>query len=221
MLSFCPWEQSALDRSPSLYEWWCSIINEHLEFLNPKDWSSRGHDHSGLYKDTSGFRRLKTQRGIFVWSPPAAAADTEIEELRKARLKIQHSLHIVLIPCLFTYIWLKQLSKCCDIVFAFEFWNTNMCEPLCVGVSFPFLSYSPWQLQRTPTLLSVGRELRKGFKKTDMDPRDILRKFFFETRKLSTLFPSLVWKLLYFRPKRDFSSPFPVCRHQSKRIRKS
>lgn len=134
-------------------------------------------------------------------------------------------MHIVLIPRLFTYIWLKQLNKCCDMFCfippKFKFWSANTCEPLCIGVCFSFLSFSPWQLQRMLKLLSVGREPQKIFKATDMDSRDLLRNFFFETWTLSTLSPSLVWKLLHFRPKRDFISSFPVYRQQNKLIRKS
>ena len=83
MLTFCPWEQSDLDRSPSLKDWWCSVLDERLEFLKSKDWFNRGHDYSGIYKDTSGFWRLKTQKGIFVRSPPSPVADAVIENLRK------------------------------------------------------------------------------------------------------------------------------------------
>jgi len=98
MLDFCPWDKSALERSPDLKSWLQSTSSKSVEFLSPEGWYTRGHDHIGHYKDEKGFTRLKMKKGIFVWSPPPAAAEVAIEDLRKARLKRRDSTHLVLVP---------------------------------------------------------------------------------------------------------------------------
>ena len=45
----------------------------------------------------------------FVRSPPPAACNVAIQELRKARIKKWDSTHIILVPRLMTPMWLKQL----------------------------------------------------------------------------------------------------------------
>jgi len=204
MLDFCPWHKSALDRSPQLIEWLKRTFGRSLEVLTPEGWFTRGHDHIGSYKDEKGFTRLKIKKGMFVWSPPPAAAEVAMEELRKARLKRRDSTHLVVIPKLMTPLWLKQMHKACDIVFPIKpthpFWNSNMFEPFMMGIIFPFIPHRPWQLRRTPKLLSVARELcRVQAENTEVDPGIILRELLRLTKRLPTMQASMVWKVLYFR----------------------
>jgi len=204
MLDFCPWHQSALERSPSLVNWINSIFGKRTEVLSPEGWYTRGHDHDGYFKDENGFMRVKIRKGTFVWSPPPAAAEVAIEELRKARLKRRDSTHIVIIPKLMTPLWLKQMHKACDIVFPIKpthpFWNSNMFEPFMMGIVFPFIPHRPWQLRRTPKLLAVAREVcRVSTEDTKVDPGHFLRELLCLTKRLPSMQASTVWKLLYFR----------------------
>ena len=148
MLSYCPWGQSALDRSPSLREWIKSWTSPDLEVLSPDDWFKRAHDHWGGYYDKRGFYRLHLKTGTYLWHPPPAAADAALEELRKARLKRRNSVHILVIPRLMTPLWLKQLNKEADIIFTiknqYSFWSHNMYEPLMLAFSFPYARHFPW-----------------------------------------------------------------------------
>ena len=48
MLSFCPWNLSALDRNSNLKSWLSSWLGDEAEFLSPTDWFIRGHDISGV-----------------------------------------------------------------------------------------------------------------------------------------------------------------------------
>ena len=98
MLRFCPWGQSALERSPNLLPWIKSWLGSALENLELKQWFTRGHDHLDGYWDKRGFFRLKIKSGTFLWHPPPAAADAALEEIRKARLKRRNSSHIFIIP---------------------------------------------------------------------------------------------------------------------------
>jgi hypothetical protein len=65
--------------------------------------------------------------GTFVWDPPPAGASIAIEELKKARIKCQDSLHVFVCPCLMKLEWFHQLYKATSIVFdvpvGSPYWN--------------------------------------------------------------------------------------------------
>ena len=127
--TFCPWGKLVLEQSPSLVHWIKSWSVTNLEVLTPKQWYSCGHNHAGGYVDSNAFWRLQIKRGAFLWDLPPSAADAALEELRKARIKRQKSTHIVLIPRLFTPLWLKLLLKSCDLVVyilpQYSFWGSD------------------------------------------------------------------------------------------------
>jgi len=211
MLSFCPWNISALDRSKNLTTWLLEVFGKKLEFLEPHQWFNRGHDHAGGKRDESGFWRLNFRKGNFVWSPPPAAADAALEELRKARLKRRNSTHFIVIPKLLTPLWLKQMNKACDFVLTIKnthsFWPESMCEPLILGICFPYIPCRPWQIRRTPKLLSMGRTMSGVSSKDQMDPGNLLRKLLEFTKRLPSLPASVVWSLLFFKKRVEVSHP--------------
>jgi hypothetical protein len=104
------------------------------------------------------------KRGFYLWAPPPAAADVALEELHVACLKRQDSFHIIVVPRLMTPQWLKQLYKVSDITFKLPLgsspWLHAMYEPCMIGLTFPFLSVSPWQLRGMPKMYAVGRKLQ-------------------------------------------------------------
>jgi len=211
MLDFCPWNLSSLERSKELKHWLEEVFGKKLEFLEPHQWFNRGHDHAGGSRDYNGFWRLKLRKGMFVWSPPPAAADAALEELRKARLKRRISTHIIVIPKLLTPLWLKQMNKACDFVITIKnthaFWPESMCESLILGICFPYISCRPWQIRRTPKLLSMGRAMSGVSSKDQMDPGDLLRKLLAFTKRLPSLPASVVWSLLFFKKRDEVSHP--------------
>ena len=212
MLKFCPWGQNALERSTHLRKWLTETFGKHIEYLTPNDWFRRGHDHIEKYKDTKGFWRIKTKPGTFIWTPPPAAADAALEELRKARLKRQKSTHIIVIPRLMTTLWLKQLNKAADLIVylpnKYSFWNHAMHEPLVIAFCFPFLSHRPWQLKGTPKVCATARQLQSMFKNSEMDPGGFLRKFCDLCERLPTMQECMVQKLLYFGRLREVSQTY-------------
>ena len=201
MSTFCPWSKSCLERQSNLEHWFKSWLPQ-LETLKPVDWFERGHDHNGVYKDNKGFWRIREKPGVFLWTPPPAAADAMIEELRKARLKRHRSTHVIAIPSLFTHLWKKQLIKSCDVVLnippGHSCWSTDQYEPLTIGFCLPFLRCAPFQFKDTPKMLRMGRDLQRMLKEVDVDPGNLLRKFLLETTRMRTLSRSVVWRLLYF-----------------------
>ena len=80
-----------------------------------------------------------------------------------------------------------------------NFWRPKNYENLVLAIVYPFLPFIPWQLQGTPKMFSVGRELCQMFKFKDVDSGNILRKFLLECGKFSTLPADVVWGMLYFR----------------------
>eukprot|EP00980_Cylindrotheca_fusiformis_P017245 scaffold5326_cov80-Cylindrotheca_fusiformis.AAC.1 len=130
MTSFLPLHLNAFERCPPLHHWVTSWAGPEAIFLSPEDWFFRGHDLTL----TPTTRELKVKPGIMIWSPPPAAAEVALEELRKARIKRQRSTHVVIIPRLCTPMWLKQLYKASDLVLeippACPFWSSDMFEPI-------------------------------------------------------------------------------------------
>jgi hypothetical protein len=131
------------------------------------------------------------------------AVAVAIEELRKARIKCQDSLHIVIIPRLLTPEWLRQLYKVLNFVFfvppSTSFWPGTMLEPLVVGLIFPFARSAPWQLRGTPKMLSMGRPMLHVFDEEELAGGDLLRKLVLECRRLPTIPSDMVWKMLHYQ----------------------
>jgi hypothetical protein len=117
MMSFIPLHLLAIQQSLPLKDWLKLWLGIKAEFLEPSDWFKRGHDISGGSKDAKGYWRPRILTGTFVWTPPTAAASVALEELRKARIKCQNLLHVVVIPRLLKPKWFRQLYKACDLVF--------------------------------------------------------------------------------------------------------
>ena len=205
MVSFIPIHLSASDRSPVLVEWVKGWAFSSIIHLRPVDWFDVAHDFDG-WKDSSwdGFPRPRLAEGrSYLWTSPPFVAGAAIAELRKARIKRQTSSHVVVVPKLCTPMWIKQLFKAADIVFEVpagqSFWDRSMHEPLLIAILFPFIRCNPWQLRSTPRMYSMGSELRKVFRTEDVDPGDILCKFWSQCHRLRFMPQNVVRKVLYFR----------------------
>jgi hypothetical protein len=213
MLEFIPLHLDPIHRSPLVETWVRSWAGKDVEILSPAQWFTRGHDHCGGTTCSRGFWRPTLKPGKFVWSLPPAAAGPALEELRKARIKRQESLHIVLVPRLFTPEWQKQLHKAADLVFTVPigatFWGTPMLEPLTVALLFPFLRSRPWQPQGTPKLQYLVRQLYGLLPQEDVAAGSLLRKFLLAYGKIRTMSEDVVRRLLYFESRRGLSHPDP------------
>ena len=86
--------------------------------------------------------------GVYLWSPPAAAADVAIDKLAKARHKRSRATHIFIVPRRWTYLWRRNLYRSYDIRFNIKpgvsFWKKNEHEPLTIAIFFPFCRHKPW-----------------------------------------------------------------------------
>eukprot|EP00980_Cylindrotheca_fusiformis_P022018 scaffold8903_cov106-Cylindrotheca_fusiformis.AAC.3 len=202
MSSFLPLHLDAFERSPPLKDWVKSWAGPDAVFLSPDDWFFRGHDLIPTERSGSSSREFGVKAGVMIWSPPPAAADVALEELRKARIKRQHSTHIVLVPRLCTPMWLKQLYKASDLVLEIPpscpFWSSDMFEPVFIGILLPFCRFDPWSLRLAPKVCEFQRRLQKMFKTSPVDSGDLLYELLTLSRRIPTMSRGLVRKLLFF-----------------------
>jgi len=146
-----------------------------------------------------------------VWFPAPASGQVAVEQLREARNKRTNSLHIIVIPRLFTCLWKRQLSRVADLFLELPFvdnvWTkVEQHEPLTLAFVFPFLSFSPWQLRRAPAFLEMARNLPRMWKENQIPPGVVLRKFLSYARNLEGLPEQLVCML---RSSRSFGFLHP------------
>jgi hypothetical protein len=132
------------------------------------------------------------ESGLYLWTPPPAAAVNAIEELRRARLKRQESTHVLVCPRLMTPYWRRQLHRVSDLVFeipagAVDCWPSSHHEPLVVAIVFPFLRFRPWQLGGSPKFRALERQLRSVWKENPSYGCTLLRKLFIYARDLQSL----------------------------------
>ena len=229
MLSFCPWHLSALDRNENLKGWLTTWLGKEVEFLSPSDWYIRGHDISGgefvsptewsTDKSNLKFWRHHHKPGTYVWSPPPAAAQVCVEEIRKARIKRHQSTHVIVIPRLMTPLWLEQLYKTADLVFSVKpthaFWSKEQFEPLTIAIAFPYISFFPWQLRGTPKLYAVARKLRQLSDQEELARGHFLRQLLLQFRGLPTMQQDVVRRMLYFGTTPDLPNSYKERRKRS------
>jgi hypothetical protein len=125
-----------------------------------------------------------------------------LQELKNARIKRQDSIHIFVVPRLFTTEWLKQIFKVVDIVFQVPigcpFWPQEMFEPLTITLCFPFISSPPWQLRGTLKMLAVVRQMRRVFETENLAAGSVLRKLLMDCRRFCTMPEDVVRRVLRF-----------------------
>jgi hypothetical protein len=184
MLQYVPLSRSALTQSPDIATWlttWCPLSPQ---YLTADDWYFKGHGLTGgAYNSENVWVPTSTDVGLFVWTPPPAAARAAIDQLSISRHKRPSLTHVFICPRLFTSIWRKRLFKLADCVFYVpagcrSFWPQSMYEPLIIGLLLPFASAYPWQHRRSPEILALEGFLRKVWTKQDGDEQPVLRQFF-------------------------------------------
>jgi len=208
MLDYVPLDATCLKRSPLLKEKIKSCIDPYLKathlearFLTEFDWFNLGHDIVGGSLNDENIWVPEYKSGFNIWCPAPAAGQHAIEQLRLARLKKTTSVHLFIIPRIFTSLWRKQIYRCADLVFDMPFdsclWTQELQhEPLTVAFLFPFLTFKPWQLRRSFSFLGMGRVLRRLWEKGDISKWDLLCKFCAWSGRIASMPPDVVRKML-------------------------
>jgi hypothetical protein len=147
-----------------------------------------------------------------------------LEELRKAVIKRQDSMHIFVVPRLLKPEWLKQTFEASDVVFQVPigcpFWPQKMFEPLTIGLCFPFISSPPWQLRGTLKMLAVVRQMRRVFKEESLVAGSVFCKLLLVRRRIRTMPENVVRRLLRFESRDKLSRTATVQRGGRKRERR-
>jgi hypothetical protein len=117
MLTFIDLASGGTDRHPPLLEWvrlWLGCPD--LKPLTLEGWLEEGHGITGAELDDQNvwipLHCRKDQ--MFLWAPPHAVADADMEELLKSRHKLTDLFHVVLIPRLMMPWWQRLFNKVCN-----------------------------------------------------------------------------------------------------------
>ena len=208
MLKYIPLDKSCFERSPLLKEKikWCiepylKTVGLEPRYLSVLEWFNLGQDIVGGSLNDDNVWVPHYESGFNVWSPAPAAGQHAIEQVRLARLKRTSSVHLFIIPHIFTCLWRKQLYRCADIVFDLPFddclWTKDTHhEPLTFAFLFPFIEMKPWQLRRSFSFLGMGRVLRRLWDKGELTTWNILRQFCAWSGRLATLPTGVVRQML-------------------------
>jgi hypothetical protein len=181
MMSFVPLNKSAIERSSTLLPWvwsWCGDkgSKHRITWLCPEEWPAAHEEY-----------------GIYVWSPPPAAAEVALEWLGQSIHKRPYSTHVVLLPRLMTSWWRKKLLKTSDVAFTIpigsEIWATANHKPLICAVCFPLsrLSDGPWKFGDSTLAKRLQRQLPKMLESGVRNAGNLLRKCVVKARTLSEL----------------------------------
>jgi hypothetical protein len=207
ILSYIPLSQTALSRSPNLERWirsWAEDLKgcmvSGLKVLDENDWFIRGHDIDGGYFVNEMYYPQYT-KGIYLWSPPPAAAEIACEEIRKARSKRDVSTHIFICPRLLAPYWRSHLHRAADLIFEIpaggEYWPLTMHEPLILAIFFPRLPHRPWQLRQSPAIVELGDRLQRMWRLGIYSQGPILRKLREQARLMEHMQPRVVFEMLH------------------------
>jgi hypothetical protein len=94
------------ERSPEMVQWLCDVFDiKSGDVLKPADWFEKGHDVVGWERKGVSPWYPSIRASTYLWTPAPAAAQYAVEQLRKARHRRQASMHVMVIPRLFTSLW--------------------------------------------------------------------------------------------------------------------
>lgn len=177
MLGYIPLNLKPTERNSRIKGWIDSLLEGmNFEWLEPKEWFEEYH-----------------RDGNFIWNVPPSAGDVVYEKLDKARLKRSASMHIVIIPRLFTGLWRRLMTRRCDCYLRIDWegvWDlTTYFEPLLFFVCIPYHIDRPFE-ERTYRLLEQFHRFLPEWKmqeKPTVYKRNLLCEFLQCAGMLSTL----------------------------------
>jgi hypothetical protein len=140
-----PLNRGALERSIGL-ETWLGRVTRGMGFqtLKPEGWFTTGHGY-----------------GNYVWAPPPATVEVEVEvvvkQLGNARMKRPEALHLIVVPRLMTGRWGRHLGRGTDGYFKIkdcpDTWDLSVqFEPILIFVCMPYVSPNPRLVKRKQLL---------------------------------------------------------------------
>lgn len=180
MLDHVPLNEGCLTRAPGLRVWLASWLISQRNgaepvFLGPSDWP-----------------RPHSAQGVYVWTPPPAAASAAVEWLAQSIHKRASSMHVVLIPRLMSAWWMRMLRKATDVVLVIPagssaVWGNEQHEPLILAISLPLRKDAPWRVRGTDEADGLEGDLRGMWKNDFRGTRSVLRKLLVRSGELAAV----------------------------------
>jgi len=178
LLSYLPFNETALQRHPELYcivSSWIQGSKIDWNFCSKVDWFDR------VFNKTDANGNFCATDAGWIWSPSPLLAPIALELMCEAFHLFPKSSHIFICPALATAYWRKMLGKVADVVFNFPagccVWPSPMFECLTVAFVKPLLPQSPWQARRLPIVAEWESKLREVRWTGQQNVRHYLRKF--------------------------------------------
>ena len=120
-----------LERSNELYGWIKSWWGIGLETLNNEGWFDMGQG-----------------QGAYLWAPDPAATEIALELMMGEKFKRPYASHVMIVPRLATYLWIKQLGKGEELLITLPigpyFWNMEHHEPMILHCLLPVVKRREW-----------------------------------------------------------------------------
>ncbi len=205
MLSFVDLLRSAMERHPQLLEFalsWVEPVLGPCKVLSVDEWFQEGQGITGGTREVGGiWTPLHATEGkAYIWAPPPIIANVALKECAKAIHKRTGAYHILLIPCLYSPLWMRLFYKLSDFVFKIppgsHHWPTSMHKPLFVGIALPLLPRNPWSLRGTPLLVGLERQLRQVLSSGQEDGGNILHQLLRTPRQVASVSDGVVCRML-------------------------
>ena len=177
MQVFIPLHLTPTQRNPRLKQWVNELVNGwNFEWLKTFEWFEEYH-----------------KPGNFIWDVPPALGDVAYELIDKARMKRPMTMHLILIPRLFTGLWRRLMTRRTDCYIRIDWtsvWDLNThYEPLILFICIPFQINRQFEERKCFLLEQFERCLQECRVSTSsgIQQRDLLRKFLQQARKIPGL----------------------------------
>ncbi len=143
-------------------------------FLGPDDWP-----------------QAHPSRGVYVWTPPPAAAQAAVEWMAQSIHKRASLVHVFVVPRLMTAWWQRVMAKTTDVLFIVPVgspvWGKEQHEPLIFGIYLPLRKQAPWRIRGTGEAEQLERTLRGMWKDDFQGSRTVLRKLLGRSNNLAAM----------------------------------
>ncbi len=177
MKLFVPLHLRPTEREPGLVRWINRVVaGWNFKWLKTEEWFEEHHDD-----------------GNFIWDVAPSAGDLAYEMLDKMRLKRPTTMHMLLIPRLFTGLWRRLLTRRSDCYIKIDWkdvWDTDTHhEPLLLFICVPYNVDRNFENRRNSLLEKFEGILQKCrmSQSTGLQQGDLLREFLQHARKIPTV----------------------------------
>jgi len=177
MYTYIPLHLTSTERNPDLKPWINELVKGlNFEWLQTHEWFEEHH-----------------RPGNFIWNVAPGLGDVAYELIDKARMKRPNTMHLVLIPRLFTGLWRRLMTRRTDCYIRIDWnqvWNLNSYyEPLLLFICIPFDINRNFEKRKNSLLEQFEGCLCKCklSKSSGLQQRNLLRQFLQRAREIPSV----------------------------------